>query len=65
MERDHEDRARWFDLTKSQWIQGLVARYEGECRVYVVTIEPEMADAQFQRWPRIMWGHWSKFEDRQ
>ena len=56
MEKDLEGHSHWFDLTKGQWIQGLVARYRHERRVYVVTIEPEMAEAVHDRWPRIMSG---------
>ena len=56
MEKDLEGHGHWFDLTKGQWIQGLVARYRYERRVYVVTIEPEMAEAVHDRWPRIMSG---------
>jgi len=56
MEKDLEGHSHWFDLTNGQWIQGLVARYQHERRVYVVTIEPEMAEAVHDRWPRIMSG---------
>lgn len=54
MEKDLEGHTHWYDLTKSQWIQGLVARNGNEQRVYVVTIAPEMEDAVHDRWPRIM-----------
>ena len=56
MEQDIEGHSHWHDLTKGQWLQGLVARYRHERRVYVVTIEPQMADAVYGRWPRIMSG---------
>jgi hypothetical protein len=56
MEQDIEGHSHWYDLTKGQWIQGLVARYRHERRVYVVTIEPQLADAVYTRWPRIMSG---------
>jgi hypothetical protein len=56
MEKDLEGNSRWYDLTKGQWIQGLVARHQHERRVYVVTVEPELADAIYSRWPRIMSG---------
>jgi len=46
----------WYDLTRGQWIQGLVARHRQERRLYVVTLEPEMEDAIHTRWPRIMSG---------
>ena len=56
MEKDFEGCSHWYDLTKGQWIQGLVARSGHERRVYVVTVEPELADAMHARWPRIMSG---------
>jgi len=56
MEKDLEGHSHWFDLTRGQWIQGLVARYQQERRVYVVTIEPELPEAVHERWPRIMSG---------
>ncbi|MGD8547775.1 MAG: hypothetical protein PVJ10_07385 [Thiohalophilus sp.] len=58
MEKDIEGNSHWFDLTKGQWIQGLIARDKNEQRVYVVTVTPEMADAVHERWPRILSG-WS------
>lgn len=54
MEKDLEGHSHWYDLTKGQWIQGLMAREGHERRVYVVTVEPELADAVHDRWPRIM-----------
>lgn len=56
MEKDIEGHGHWYDLTRGQWIQGLIARNRYEQRVYVVTISPEMADASHERWPRIMSG---------
>ena len=56
MEKDLEGLSHWYDLTGGQWIQGLVARHQQERRVYVVTIEPELAEAIHGRWPRIMSG---------
>jgi len=56
MEKDLEGHSHWYDLARGQWIQGLVARHRQERRVYVVTIEPELADAIYNRWPRIMSG---------
>ena len=51
MEKDIENNSHWFELTKGQCIQGLLARSEQETRVYVVTIVPEMPDAVHERWP--------------
>ena len=56
MEYDLEGHSRWYDLTRGQWIQGLVARDRHEQRVYVVTVEPELVEAIHDRWPRIMSG---------
>lgn len=56
MEKDLEGLSHWFDLTKGQWVQGLVARDGAEQRVYVVTVTPEMDDAVHERWPRILSG---------
>ena len=56
MEKDIEGHSHWFDLTPGKWVQGLVARWESEQRVYVVTITPELADAIHERWPRILSG---------
>ncbi|MCG6886968.1 MAG: hypothetical protein LJE74_07155 [Proteobacteria bacterium] len=56
MENDLEGRSRWFDLTRGQWIQGLVARDRHEQRIYVVTIIPEFDNAMHERWPRILSG---------
>ena len=56
MEKDLEGHTHWYDLTRGQWIQGLVARINYEQRVYVVTVEPELADAVHDRWPRLISG---------
>jgi hypothetical protein len=56
MEKDIEGHNHWYDLTPGKWVQGLVAHWENERRVYVVTIIPELADAVHERWPRILTG---------
>jgi len=56
MEKDLEGTSHWFDVTKGQWIQGLIAQQGEEVRLYVVTIHPEMENAVHERWPRIMSG---------
>jgi hypothetical protein len=56
MEKDIQGASHWFDLTKGQFIQGLIARDKYEQRVYVVTITPELDDAVHERWPRILSG---------
>ena len=65
MEKDFEGRAHWYDLQSGQYIQGLIARHGNECRLYVVTLEPELEDAQIHnRWPRVVQNgeqsHWAK-----
>lgn len=54
MEKDIEGQSHWYDLTPGKWVQGLVAHWDSERRVYVVTITPEHEDAVHERWPRIM-----------
>lgn len=54
MEYDFEGNRHWFTLTPGQWLQGLIARYQQEQRLYIVTIEPEQEDTPFTRWPRIV-----------
>ncbi len=56
MEKDLEGHSHWYDLTRGQWVQGLVARYQYERRLDVVTVTPELEDAVHDRWPRIMSG---------
>lgn len=56
MEKDIQGNSHWFDITKGQFIQGLIARDKHEQRVYVVTITPEFEDAIHERWPRILSG---------
>ncbi len=56
MEKDIEGASHWFELTSGQWVQGLLARRGNEQRVYVVTIQPQMAEAVHPRWPRIVSG---------
>ena len=56
MEKDIEGQSHWFDITPGKWIQGLVAHWDNERRVYVVTITPELENAVHDRWPRILSG---------
>lgn len=56
MEKDIEGSTRWYDLTKGKYVQGLIAREGNEQRVYVVTVEPEMSNAEHERWPRVLSG---------
>lgn len=54
MEKDLEGKSHWFILVEGQYIQGLLASYQEERRVYVVTIEPEVGNSIHDRWPRII-----------
>ena len=55
MEKDHNKDSHWFDLEEGQFIQGLVAHYNDEQRIYVVTVEPDPLTKQIHdRWPRII-----------
>lgn len=53
--RDLEDQAKWFHLPRGKWIQGLVASFKNEKRVYIVTLEPN-TESIYPRWPRILLG---------
>ncbi len=56
MEKDITGQSHWYDVTKGQWLQGLIARNGHEQRLYIVTVTPEHEDAVHDRWPRIMSG---------
>ncbi len=56
MEKDISGNSQWFDITRGKWIQGLIAHANNERKIYIVTITPELEDAAYQRWPRIMSG---------
>lgn len=54
MQSDFEGRTHWYEVTRGQYIQGLLAHHENEYRVYIVTIIPELLDICHERWPRII-----------
>ena len=56
MEKDKQGLSYWFELQSGQFIQGLVADWNNERRVYVVTTKPtEPKHAVIHdRWPRIV-----------
>jgi hypothetical protein len=54
MKTDYEGRVHWYEVTRGQWIQGLLAHENNEYRVYIVTIIPELLDICHDRWPRII-----------
>ena len=55
MERDIKNKPYWVKTESYQVLQGLVATWQGEQRVYVVTVD---TPAEFQhvqpRWPRVI-----------
>lgn len=55
MEKDDNKDAHWFDSGEGQFIQGLVAHYNDEKRIYVVTVESAPVTRQIHdRWPRVV-----------
>lgn len=54
MEKDFEGRPCWYEVTKGKCLHGLLARYENEFRVYIVTIDPEDLTNCHYRWPHIV-----------
>ena len=49
------EKSHWLALKEGQFIQGLVAHYNDERRIYVVTIEPDPLNKLIHdRWPRIV-----------
>ena len=55
MEKDHERKSHWFDVTPGQAIQGLLANHGEESRVYAVTINtPAEYHYIHDRWPRLV-----------
>ncbi len=55
MERDQKSKPYWVRLEAGQYLQGLIATWGDEQRVYVVTVE---APAEYrhvqERWPRVV-----------
>jgi len=55
MEKDKDGTSHWYPLSRSTYIQGLIAHDRDERRVYVVTIDSENEhEAIHDRWPRIV-----------
>lgn len=54
MEKDEQKTSHWFDLADGEFIQGLLASWDDERRLYVVTTEPPADQAGFKRWPRVL-----------
>ena len=55
MERDQKSAPYWVRLEAGHYLQGLLATWAGEQRIYVVTVE---SPAEFrhvqERWPRVV-----------
>jgi hypothetical protein len=51
MEKDFEGKNCWYEVTKGKCIQGLLAQYENEYRLYVLTVDPEDLMNCHYRWP--------------
>jgi len=65
MEKDYEGYSHWYDLNKGQYLQGLLAKDNNEQRIYIVTIDPELEDANIhKRWPRVIQNGQPKFNQR-
>lgn len=54
MEKNFEGKPCWYEVTKGNYLQGLIAQYENEFRVYIVTIDPEEATNCHYRWPHVV-----------
>lgn len=54
MKIDYEGTVQWHEVTKRQFIQGVLLQEEQETRVYIVTIIPERLDIYYNRWPRLL-----------
>lgn len=55
MEKDHDKKSHWIDVPQGYMIQGLLAAYEDQARVYVVTTEtPDEYAWVHDRWPRLV-----------
>lgn len=56
MEEDVAGTAHWFEVTKGNFVQGLLATNQTERRVYVVCISPPADEVHFEQWPRLITG---------
>lgn len=54
MEKNFEGKPCWYEITKGQCIQGLLAHHNNEYRIYFVTIDPEDLMNCHYRWPHII-----------
>lgn len=55
MERDAKGKPYWVSVADGEVLQGMIASWAGEQRVYVVTVESPAEFAHIQpRWPRVI-----------
>jgi hypothetical protein len=54
MEKNFEGKPCWYEVTKGQCIQGLLAQEQNEYRLYIVTVDPEDLMNCHYRWPHII-----------
>lgn len=54
MEKDHQGRPCWYEVTKGKCLQGLLAKHENEYRLYIVMIDPQELLSNHYRWPQIV-----------
>lgn len=55
MEKNFQDQSIWYDLKQGHYIQGLLAKLDGDIRVYIVTVQPEFElKYTHKRLPRIV-----------
>lgn len=55
MERDSRGAPVWIKVNPDQHLQGLIATWQGEQRIYVVTVETPKNFRHMQpRWPRLL-----------
>jgi hypothetical protein len=66
MEKDKQGQSHWYSLEPGESIQGLVANWHDEQRLYVVTDLSSRADRAsiHDRWPRIIGGETQACEKR-
>lgn len=55
MKTDYEGHAHWFEISKGQYMQGMLIHEQNEYRAYIVTVIPELLDIPYDRWPRIIY----------
>jgi hypothetical protein len=56
MKIDYEGHSQWYEVTRGQWIQGILLQEGNECRVYIVIVIPDRLDVCYNQWPKIIIG---------